>query len=386
MDSRVVSLGMPGVLVIGPGAADGIGDQVARLRASRPLVVTDKGVARAGILDRVASAVSRTGAAVPTYDAVEPDPSFECVQKCADALRQGGHDLVIGLGGGSAMDTAKAAAIVAVHRGAPGEYVGVDVVPGPGLPVVAVPTTSGTGSEASPVAVLSDVAESLKKAIVSPHLYAAAAIVDPTLTLSLPRDLTAATGMDALTHAVEGVLSAGATPFTDAIALESVRLIGANLRQAAAHGDDLDARYAMSRAATFAGMLLGSAKMHLIHAISHTIGGIYHTPHGVANALVLPYVMEYLAERAPERLVPVAAALGEDTAGMGALDAARSAAAAVRCLSQDLGVPQRLSELGVPQDGIQALATGACRVRRLLDNAPVPMRRSQVAEICRNAY
>jgi alcohol dehydrogenase class IV len=372
--------------LFGPGALGELPDALSRVGTKKPMIVTDPGIVAAGILERVGAGLDEAGIAFAVFDQVESDPRVEVVESCHEAVEKEQADLLIGLGGGSSLDVAKVAAILATNGGAPLDYAGIGKVPAPGLPTVLIPTTAGTGSEVTPIAVLSDTKEHLKKGVVSPHLHAEVALVDPELTLGLPPNVTAFTGMDALTHAIEAYTNKYAHPFIDTLALEAIRLIGGNLRRAVACGDDLEARTAMALGSTYGGMCLGPVNTAAVHALAYPLGGTFSVPHGVANSLLLPYVMQFNLMSDLPKYARVAEAMGEATAGLSRREAAQKAVATVRALAADIGIVSRIRDLDIPEDAIPEMAAAAMKVTRLLNNNPRGMRREDAEQIYRNAY
>jgi alcohol dehydrogenase class IV len=326
--------------------------EVITLLGERALVVSDGGVAAAGILPRVVDHVTRTGRQVEVVTDIEPNPSIETVERAAEAYRRSGCSWVLAVGGGSPMDVGKAASALAAHPAPLRTYEGLGKVPGPTVPLVCVPTTAGTGSEVTVFSVITDRERPFKMAIGSPHLLPRAAICDPELTLSMPQALTAATGMDALTHAVESYTNTVYHPLAKALALDAARLIGASLRQAYANGRDLGARTQMLLASTMAAMAFTRTRLGNVHAMSHPVGAHYDVPHGVANSVLLPYVMEWNLPGCLETFPALAQALGERVDGLSPRAAATVAVDAVRQLSQDVGIPERLRDVGVAREGL----------------------------------
>src|SRR6266542_2693464 len=329
---------VPSSQVFGAGAVERVADEAKRLGAKRALVITDPGVAKAGIAGRVRELLEAAGMATGVYDQVEPEPSVASVERALDALRQagGGYDVLVGVGGGSALDTAKGVSLRSANPGPIQQYFGVELVSNRGLPTILVPTTAGTGSEVTPNAIFDDTERRLKAGIVSPYLFASAAVVDPDLTLGVPPAVTAAAGLDALTHAIESYIAVKATPHTDLYALEAIRLIGANLRTAVARGSDRAARYGQALGSFFAGVSITNAGTGLCHAMAYPLGSAYHVPHGMANALLLPAVLEYNLPSDLPKFARIAEALGEPVAGLSPRAAAERAVEAVRSLSRDV--------------------------------------------------
>lgn len=360
----------PGVVYAGVGALENLGPEVQRLAAERVMVVTDKGLVAAGVVDTVLARLREAGVGTVVFDQVEAEPSTENCERAAAAVAEAGTRAIVAVGGGSALDVAKGCSILAAHGGRTADYFGTDRVPGPVLPWIGLPTTAGTGSEVTPNAIFTDNAQRLKIGIVSPHLFPSVAIVDPVLTLSVPPAVTAATGMDALTHAIESFTSPKATPQTGMYALEAVRLISRSLRKAVWAGRDMQARTDMAHGSLFAGVSLANAGVGAVHALAYPLGGQFGVPHGVANSLLLPYVLEFNMLGDIEKFARVAEAMGENVAGLSVRAAAAKAVDAVRVLSVDVGIPQRLQDVGIPADALDGLAEAAMKVTRLLDNNP----------------
>ncbi len=360
--------------LFGCGAVARAGEEARRLGATRALIISDPGVVKAGIAERVREALEGAGIATGLYDQVEPEPSVASVERALAALQAGGHggayDLLVGVGGGSAMDTAKGVSLRSANPGPLQRYFGVELVPQRGLPMIQIPTTAGTGAEITPNAIFDDTERRLKAGIVSAHLFAAAAIVDPDLTIGLPPPVMAASGLDALTHAIESYVAVRATPHTDLYALEAVRLIGASLRAAATRGADRAARYGQMLGSYYAGLAITNAGTGLCHAMAYPLGSAYHVPHGIANALLLPAVLEFNLPSDLPKFARLAAALGEPVEGRSAREAARLAVEAVRALARDVGLPAGLREVGVPEDALPGFVEGALSATRLIENNP----------------
>ncbi len=386
MQARVFPFRLPAMVLAGVGSVEKIADEVRRLGGARPLLITDMGVRRAGLADRVLGLLSAGDLKGEVFDQVEAEPSFENVDLCLEALRRGNHDLVIGLGGGSAMDVAKATAMLSTNGGDLRDCVGVDRVAQPSLPLIQVPTTAGTGAEVTFNAIFTDRHDHLKKGIVSPHLLAGCAIVDPALTLTTPPGVTAASGMDALTHAIESYTARRATPHTDIYALDAIRLAAAHLRTACYNGSNLEAREGMLMGSFFAGVSLANAGVGAVHALAYPLGGQFGVPHGLANALLLPYVMEanYMADL--DRFATVAEAMGAGVALLTRREAAYRVVEETRQLGADVGIPARLRDLEVPRDALEGMATAASAIGRLLDNNPRRLDRAAILRIYEAAW
>jgi alcohol dehydrogenase class IV len=357
-----------------PGILTGIG-------AKRVLIITDKGIINTGICDRVQKALDGSGCEVFIEDRVEPDPSIDLVQQIADRTRKEKVDALIGLGGGSSIDSTKVAAALSTNTKDVEAYIGIDLLEKDSLPVIAIPTTAGTGSEVTHIAILSDEKAQLKKGIVSPRIIPSHALLDPALTTGLPPKLTAATGMDALCHCVEAFTSVNASPYSDLFAEKAIKLIAANLRTVFAAGSNMEARSGMLLGSLYAGISFANAGVTAVHAFAYPLGGMFHVPHGLANSLMLPTVLEYNLIGNEERFSQVAALLTGNPEAKAA-----DAAAFVNKLSRDLQMPQNLKEAGIPEEAIEPMAEGAVQVTRLLVNNPRPIDLNAAIEIYRAAF
>ncbi|MBN2333852.1 MAG: iron-containing alcohol dehydrogenase [Deltaproteobacteria bacterium] len=357
-------------IIMGPGAVAGIVDEVRRFAAQKVLIVTDPGIVKAGIIDKVESILSKAGVVFSRFQDIEPDPRLEIAEAAAQFARHEGVDLIIGVGGGSSIDIAKITAILVTNDQKLSSLVGIDLIPLPGLKTIIIPTTAGTGSEVTPIVILSDEDEQLKKGVVSPYLFPNTAILDPELTAGMPPAVTAATGMDALIHAIEAYTSKNAWPMTDMLALEAIKKIHKNLRAACTNGSDLAARAAMLEGSMLAGMAFANAGVTAVHAFAYPIGATFHIPHGVANSIMLIPVMEFNMSANLEKFADIAACLGVDTKGLGLQEACLKGIAAVRSLAEDVNVPSRLLPFGIEKADIPALAEGVLKVTRLLANNP----------------
>jgi alcohol dehydrogenase class IV len=367
MASVTFSFEAPTRLTFGPGAVARLPEAVAGM-GPRALVVSDPGIAQAGIVDRVLSLLRDAGVTADVFTQVEANPSVETVQAAADAFRRARASCVVAVGGGSAMDVGKMVAVLAAHGGRVHDYEGIGKVPGPPAPVVAIPTTAGTGSEVTTFAVITDRERRFKMTIGSPHLVPPVALCDPELTLTMPPALTAATGMDALTHAVECYTNTVYNPIAKTLALEAMRLVGRALRSAYANGKNLEARSTMLLASTMAALAFTRTRLGNVHAMSHPLGAHYDIPHGVANAILLPYVMAWNMLACYDTYPQVAQALGERVEGLGPRQAAEAAVEAVRRLARDVGIPERLRDVGVSRDGIPRMAEDAMKSGNILVN------------------
>ncbi|WP_374317474.1 L-threonine dehydrogenase [Aquabacterium sp.] len=327
----------------------------------KALIVTDKPLNELGIASRVVGLLREAGMDGTIFDGVKPNPSTANVEAGLQALKSGECDFVVSLGGGSPHDCAKGIALVAANGGKISDYEGVDRSAKPQLPLIAINTTAGTASEITRFCIITDESRHVKMAIVDRHTTPILSVNDPELMVGMPKGLTAATGMDALTHAVEAYVSTAATPITDACALQAIRLIAAHLRDAVADGKNMVAREQMAYAQFLAGMAFNNASLGYVHAMAHQLGGFYDLPHGVCNAVLLPHVQEYNAQLVAARLKDVGEALGASVAGLSAEAGAQAAIGAIRTLSADVGIPANLTLLGAKREDIPTLAANAMK-------------------------
>jgi alcohol dehydrogenase len=383
---RILQFQMSHKLVMGNGAISGLPAIIEQLKCKKALIVTDKGIVRAGLDRRIKEILKKNDIIFESFEEVEPDPKIEIVLQCLENAMSENCDVIIGFGGGSSLDIAKVTAVLMTNKGDLKSYFGIGNIPQAGIPTIMIPTTSGTGSEVTPIAILSDKNEQLKKGIVSEFLYPTYALIDPELTLSLPPHITAYTGIDALTHAIEAYTNRFAQPFIDTLALEAIRLIGANLRTAVYDRKNLSARYNMALGSLYGGLCLGSVNTAAVHALAYPLGGMFDVPHGVANSLLLPYVMEVNLDSDFGKFANIALAMGEDISGLNIEAAAHKSLDAVRKISSDTGIISHIRELGIPGSAIEPMAEGAMKVTRLLNNNPKTLSIDDVRQIYKNAY
>jgi alcohol dehydrogenase class IV len=334
----------PTKIVCGPKSLSNLGNELRLLGAKRAVIITDKGLRAAGIVDQVLRAAADRCAGV--FDGVVPDPTYECVDAALKACRECGADSLISVGGGSSIDAAKLTLVALTNGGSAVENMGLMRLDRPQLPHIAIPTTHGTGSEVTLGAVITNARLHRKYFVADVHVMPNTAILDATLVAGLPKAITIGTGMDALTHAIESVMSANANPMSTGAALQAIRMIVVNLPRAVADGNDLEARQNMLVASTLAGMAL-SAGLGIAHSYAHTVGMLFGVHHGTGCGIGLPHAIRFNRDYAAGKLVQVAQALGEDTSGMSDGQAADAAANAVEALMKKVGQPTRLSEFGV---------------------------------------
>jgi alcohol dehydrogenase class IV len=349
----------PGKIVFEPNGIQKVGEELKTLGVKKPLLVTDKGVKGSGLLVRLIGPLDAAGIPYSVFDEVEPNPDTEVVQKGLALLRKEGCDSLIGLGGGSAIDAAKAVGVQATNPDSLRKYEGANRVVTAPPPIVAIPTTAGTGSEVTGTTVITDKARQYKFSVRSPLLIPKVALLDPTLLFSLPPTVLAATGMDVLTHAYESFVSLATNPVSQALAYDSIRLVSQYLRKFYANPENVEAASCMMLASTMAGVAFFNGRLGIVHAMAHPLGGVFNTPHGVANAILLPHCMEFTRLAAPQLFVRVAEAFGKDTRGLSSEDASKLAVRAVRELMEDIRIPKGLKEVGVTRDAFPRMAENA---------------------------
>jgi len=386
MSPKIYQIMQPQKIRFGVGALNTLADEANILGVKRALIVTDPGVYQSGLAEPVKEQLSKARLSVEVFSEAEPEPTLPRLNAATKKLRKDNYDLLVGLGGGSSMDTAKGLSALLAHGGEGQDYTGVDKVPGPGIPTFLIPTTAGTGSEVTNIAIFSDPEKELKLGIVSPYLLARLALVDPTLTYGCPPGVTAAAGIDALVHAIECYTSLNANNFSDALALESMRLIVGSLRTAAHNGSDEEARNRMSEGALLAGIAFASAGVAAVHALAFPLGGRFHVSHGVANGLLLSYVMECNLPANLPKYAIIAQMLGEETEGLSLREAAKQGVEAIKALATDIGIPLHLRDLGVPKEALEGMAVATMDVTRLLVRNPKKLTLDDVRGIWQNAW
>ncbi|MCG8530008.1 MAG: iron-containing alcohol dehydrogenase [Desulfovibrionales bacterium] len=337
---------IPSVTLMGIGAHKEIPAKIRALGGNKPLLVTDKGITAIGMTKQIVDLLESEGMQCVVFDETIPNPTDTNVHDGVDLYRKEECDSLITLGGGSAHDCGKGVGLVVANGGSIHDYEGVDKSTNPMPPYVAVNTTAGTASEMTRFCIITDTSRKVKMAIVDWRVTPGIALDDPMLMVGMPPALTAATGMDALTHAVEAYVSTAATPLTDACAEKAIKLIAKHLRPAVANGQDLEAREGMCYAQYLAGMAFNNASLGHVHAMAHQLGGFYDLPHGECNAILLPHVEEFNLIANMDRFAEMAGWLGEDTLGLSTREAAFSCLRAIRDLSKDIGIPSGLKELG----------------------------------------
>lgn len=366
----IFSFHTAGKITYGPGCIAELGTAIKNYGCSRAFIVTDPGIVRNDIHKPIEEALSQAGVAFTVFSGVALDPTPASVEAGVALLEEFKADVVIGLGGGSALDSAKAMALRGRHPGPLERYFGLELVPGPCLPSILVPTTAGTGSEMTSIVVLENQETHSKKGIVSEHLFARAVFLDPELTLTLPPFYTAITGVDAFIHAMESYVNSSATPFTEAVCLQAMRMIAGSIRQAYASGKNIEARTRMLYASALSGMGFGNTQTGLIHALGHAVPSSYHLPHGQLMAAVAPMGMAFNCIAAPEKYARIAEILGASLAGKNLYEQAASAAGAMEALLKDLGLPLGLAAQGVSRGEIPTIARNSAADARLMAKNP----------------
>ncbi|WP_049048493.1 L-threonine dehydrogenase [Aeromonas hydrophila] len=352
---------IPAINLMGAGCLQEAAADIKGYGHRKALIVTDKILNQIGVVAKVASLLAEHGIESAVFDETKPNPTMTNVEAGLAMLKANGCDCVISLGGGSPHDCAKGIALVAANGGSIKDYEGVDRSAKPQLPLIAINTTAGTASEMTRFCIITDEARHVKMAIVDKHVTPLMSVNDPELMLAKPAGLTAATGMDALTHAIEAYVSTIATPVTDASAIMAIQLIAKHLRTAVNQGDDLHAREQMAYAQFLAGMAFNNASLGYVHAMAHQLGGFYDLPHGVCNAVLLPHVQAYNAQVCAGRLKDVARHMGVDVSAMNDEQGAAAAIAAIQQLARDVKIPAGLEQLGVKADDFNLLAENALK-------------------------
>ncbi len=351
----------PTRLIMGRGTIGNIPQIVNEKQVKKAQIVTDRGLVQAGVVARVTEILDESHIAYSIYDEVEPNPPIRNVEACAAQYQSKNCDFLLAIGGGSSMDVAKTSGVLVNHGGKITDYfIGEKPVPGPIPFLLCVPTTYGTASEVTPFAVITD-DNHFKGTVAGPHVIPDVGILDADMAVALPLPIAAATGMDALTHAIESYVSLMSNPISEGMALHAIRLISQNLRQAAYSDHNHEATQNMIIASTMAGFAFSQTRLGNVHAMSHPVGGHYDVPHGIANSILLTRIMDYNRYACPEKFADIAAAMGEDVNGLSAIDASVLAVEAVQNLSDDVGIPATLGETGAKAEGIHVMAEDAMK-------------------------
>jgi len=378
---------MPARIRFGVGISKNLAGICRELGAGKIFIVTDKMIARTNILDSIKESLDTANMPYDIFSDVEPDPAIEAVDTTANVLRKSKADLVIAVGGGSSMDTAKAVCILQTNEGSIREYLfgGSKTVTHQGMPLICIPTTAGSGSEMTAAAVITDEQNKIKLSVTHDFLTPKLAVIDPLLHLGMPALITATTGLDALTHVVEAYVSLNANPVSDALALQAMEMINKYLRTAVANGNNVEARSNMAVASTIAGAAFMNGGLGVVHGIAQAMGGVAHVPHGVANSLILPYAMKRNVVGNLGKFKRIAAAMGENVDDLPLREAAEKAAKAVFKLAYDVRVPLKLKEVGVTRKHFPEIIKGTMAYRLLAVN-PCKLQEKDILEILEEAY
>jgi len=375
---------MPVTNLMGAGAVKQIGPKAAGLGLKKALIVSDKGMHERGALDEIQKILKDSGVESVIFPGSQPNPTDKNVHDGFKVYEDEKCDSIVSVGGGSSHDCGKGIGLVAGNGGHIRDFEGVNKSTKPMPPMIAINTTAGTASEITRFCIITNTETSVKMAIVDWRVTPTISVNDPVMMMTMPKGLTAATGMDALTHSVEAYMSTIATPVTDSAALMSIKLIGENLRQAVANGQNFEARNNMAYAQLLGGMAFNNASLGYVHGMAHQLGGFYDLPHGVCNAILLPHVQRYNLNANPERLGDIAEALGENIIGLSVRDAADVGIEAIEKLSKDIGIPSGLTELGVKEKDFEVMAKNAMKDACSATN-PCTAKLEDVIQIFKNA-
>ncbi|MBC3898048.1 iron-containing alcohol dehydrogenase [Acetobacterium malicum] len=381
---QVFGFFMPVVNLMGPGSVKEVGVQAKSLGLKKALIVTDAGLEKMGVADQVKEIIEAAGLKVIVFAGAQPNPTDINVHDGLAIFKENKCDLIVSLGGGSSHDCAKGIGLVAGNGGHIRDFEGVNKSKKAMKPLIAINTTAGTASEMTRFCIITNTDTHVKMAIVDWRCTPTISVNDPVMMMGMPPALTAATGMDALTHSVEAYMSTIATPVTDAAALMSIKLIGENLRQAVANGQNFAARNNMAYAQFLGGMAFNNASLGYVHGMAHQLGGFYDLPHGVCNAILLPHVQRFNLNSNPQRLADIAVALGENISGLSVRDAAEKGLDAIVQLSQDIGIPAGLAALGAKEEDFEVMAVNAMKDACSATN-PRQAKLEDVIQIFKNA-
>jgi alcohol dehydrogenase class IV len=376
-------LQLPRRLAFGAGTLAAAAQWIAEAAPRTVLVVTAPPIA--GLCQPLSEALRRSGIRVEVWDGISQEPQADDLARALTAARDLEAGMIVGMGGGSAMDVAKLVAALQDGRQQIDEIFGIGNLKGRTVPLVCIPTTSGTGSEVSPIAIVQDAGDGLKKGVISPYLVPDAAFVDPELTIGMPKAVTASTGLDALTHCIEAYANRQAHPMVDSWAIEGIRRIGRSLRTACEDGASISARSDVALGSLYGGMCLGPVNTAAVHALAYPLGSDFGIAHGVSNAVLLAHVLEFNLPAAPQRYADIARALGDTGTGAPEQVAARGVEL-IRALYRDCGIPEHIAELGVPSTAIDDLARSALTVQRLLAQNPRTVTLQDARDIYQRAF
>ena len=373
-------------IITGAKSITTLPQEIKQLGGRNVFIITDEGIIKAGICDQVIQILKGSVKAVSVYGSVPPEPPLETIADCLEQARQARCDLIIGLGGGSSMDVAKVISVLLTNKKPLNDLIGINLVEKRGIPKILIPTSAGTGSEVTPIAILTDCSENLKKGIVSDYLFPEVAILDAELTISLPPLATAASGIDALIHAIEAYTSVNATSMTDHRALRAIELIVSNIRSAWANGNNIEARMKMLEGSCMAGQAFANAGVTAVHAFAYPLGGEFHVSHGVANAVMLCTVLRFNLLANLSKFGTLGKVLCPDISSTDNKVLANGGILFLEELIADLQLPKTLRELNVPREAIGGMAEGVMKVTRLLANNPRKITLADAVSIYQSVY
>ena len=376
---------MPSVSAMGVDSLTEVPNFIKENEFKKALIVTDGVLVQIGLVNKVTDLLESNGIDYVIYSETKPNPTTKNVSDGLKLLKDNNCDFVISLGGGSPHDCAKGIALLATNGGCIKDYEGVNKSKYPQLPLITINTTAGTASEMTIFSIITDEDRHIKMALVDKHMTPVMAVNDPMLMVAMPKSLTSATGMDALTHSIEAYVSTNATPITDACAEKSIELIAKYLKRAVENGNDIEARDMMAYAEFLAGMAFNNASLGYVHAMAHQLGGFYDLPHGVCNAVLLPHVEEFNAKVSANRLKKVASIMGVDVESMTDEEGAKACIETIKELSKSIGIPSGLKELGAKEEDFDILATNALKDACGLTN-PIKATHSEIVQIFKNAF
>ncbi|MFC4324303.1 iron-containing alcohol dehydrogenase [Litchfieldia salsa] len=372
-------------IVAGPNSLQLLGEKLNLLgvEVASALVITQPPMVDLGFVEQIVSQLEANGISVDTNTNILPEPTLENIEQVFEATAGQNYDVLIGIGGGSVLDTTKILSVLKTNDSSVEQLLGTDLVANPGVPTILIPTTSGTGAEVTPNAIVTLPDQELKVGIVSKYLLPTLVFLDPVLTLKLPKPITAATGMDAFTHSLESFISTKANPISDMFALESIRLISSSIVEAYQNGESIEAREKMLVGSMYGGMALTSAGTAAVHALAYPLGGKYKIPHGVANSMLLPHVMKYNMDAITDRLALVAEPMGISVQGLSNSQLAEKVVGKIIEWTNVLEIPQDLKNYGVKEEELPEISVSASQVTRLLNNNPKKLSLADIEAIYR---
>jgi alcohol dehydrogenase len=372
-------------IVAGPNSLQLLGEKLSLLgvEVTSALIITQPPMVDLGFVEQIVSQLGAKGISVDTNTNILPEPTLENIEQVFEATANKKYDVLIGIGGGSVLDTTKILSVLRTNDASVEQLLGTDLVANPGVPTILIPTTSGTGAEVTPNAIVTLPDQELKIGIVSKYLLPTLVILDPVLTLKLPKPITAATGMDAFTHSLESFISTKANPISDMFALESIRLISSSIVEAYQNGESIEAREKMLVGSMYGGMALTSAGTAAVHALAYPLGGKYKIPHGVANSMLLPHVMKYNMDAITDRLALVAEPMGISVQGFSNSELAEKVVEKIIEWTSVLEIPQDLKNYGVKEEELPEISVSASQVTRLLNNNPKKLGLADIEAIYR---